>query len=479
MPRYLIAFAFAALIGASTDARSQDRFALVIGNSNYQSVTPLPNPVADAEAVEKFLISAGFEVTSALNLRQSGMRRAVQEFAAKLAGKNEDTVALVYYAGHGVQIDGQNFLIPIDADISNEAEVALEGIRFADIMHVLDMVGSKTRIVILDACRNNPFAEIGNGTGRGLAMVSAPPGSLVAYSTSPGAVAEDGSGTNSPFTQALIAAARKPGVAIENALKDARLAVYNNTDRRQTPWEVSSLTRPFSFFPDASGAEQPPAEKTATAWRRDLRSRSPREAYDLVVREDRVIVYRVFLDVYAGSPLAPRIRGIVDRRLEMMAWFDAVTHNSVAAYEAFLAHYPNSDLAPTARRLTKRIRLRSAVASTSPGALGIDADAAASGPPQVRTVIKEVPSPPRTVVREVIKEVPVVKTVTKVVRVPSPPKTVVKTVRVPVVKTVTKVVRVPTPCRCSVSPRGPSLEGPIRRYRPFRQRPFRNREFRR
>jgi hypothetical protein len=479
MPRYLVAMAtLVVFIATSADARAQNRFALVIGNSSYESVSPLPNPVADANAVTELLTSAGFDVTPALNLNQTGMRRAVQEFAGKLADKGQDSVALVYYAGHGAQIDGQNYLIPVDADINNEAEIALESVRFADIMNVLDTVASRTRIVILDACRNNPFSATGKGAARGLAIVNAPPGSLVAYSTSPGEVAEDGTGTNSPFTQALIAAARKPGVPIENALKDVRLAVHGDTGGRQIPWEVSSLTTPFSFFPGATDAAPPPADENKdVVWRTELRSRSPQEAFDLVVREDRVVVYRVFLDVYAGSPLASRVRSIVDRRLEMMAWFDAVTHNSVAAYEAFLALYPNSDLSLTARRLAKRAQLRSAVASTSPGALGIAAGATAA--PRIRTVIKEVPSPPqiKTVIKEVVKEVPVVKTVTKVVRVPSPPKTVVKTVRVPEVKTVTKVVRVPTPCRCSVSPRGPSFEGPVRRIRPFRQ-PFRQRTFR-
>jgi hypothetical protein len=475
MPRFvprLFAFALltlVALLSLSGVAAAQNRFALVIGNSSYRAVTPLPNPVRDAQAVTAFLRTAGFEVTSALNLDQSDMRRVVRDFAARHADKDKDTVALIYFAGHGVQVDGENYLLPVDADIAREADVALEGVRFADIMNHLDRIRSATRIVILDACRNNPFAD-GNAA-RGLAIVNAPAGSLVAYSTSPGATAEDGSGANSPFAAALLESAKTPGAPIEATLKNVRLAVHKVTDGRQIPWEVSSLVEPFSFFPGAAaGKVEPAREKSAEAWRKELQSASPEQAVEIVLREDRVVVYREFVTLFPQSPLLAHLRSIMERRLEMWDWFEAVSLDQGAGYEAFLKRYPNSDLAVSARRLTERALLRSAMASASPGELGISAQAAAPqvrtvikevrvpSPPEIRTVVKEVrvPSPPeiRTVVKEVpvvktvVKEVPVVKTVTKVVRVPSPP----------VVRTVTKVVRVPTPCRCTQpGGRGPSI----------------------
>src|SRR5205085_5559898 len=130
-----------------------------------------------------------------------------------------------FYAGHGVQVDGENFLVPVDAHIGREADVPLQAMRLGDVMNALAAVPSKTRIVILDACRNNPFSNINKTAGRGLAIVDAPNGSLVAYSTAPGAEAEDGAGANSPFTAAFTRVATERGLPIELALKRVRLAV--------------------------------------------------------------------------------------------------------------------------------------------------------------------------------------------------------------------------------------------------------------
>ncbi len=155
-----IAVVLAVLAGSlfGVPAAAQTRLALVIGNSNYRAVTPLPNPVNDAKAVADELRTAAFDVTQALDVGQADMRRAIKDFAAKISAKGSDTVALVYYAGHGVQVDGENFLVPVDARIQSESDIPREAIRLADLMSALAAVPSKMRIVILDACRNNPFA---------------------------------------------------------------------------------------------------------------------------------------------------------------------------------------------------------------------------------------------------------------------------------------------------------------------------------
>ena len=176
----------------------------MIGNSAYQSAPALPNPANDAKAVAELLQSAGFEVMPASDLTQGDMRRVDRRVRRQGCWrKGQDTVAVVYYAGHGVQVGGENFLVPVDARIKNETEVALQAVRFDDLMNALEAVPTKARIVILDACRNNPFEEMKKTVGRGLAMVNAPVGSVVAYSTSPGTEAEDGQGANSPFTDGL------------------------------------------------------------------------------------------------------------------------------------------------------------------------------------------------------------------------------------------------------------------------------------
>ena len=451
---------------ASTDAAfAQDRFALVIGNSQYKNVSPLTNPSRDVTAVSALLKDAGFEVTAATDLDKTSMSRAVRFFTDQISGKPENTVALVYYAGHGLQVDGENFLVPVDATIGREADVPLEAMRLADLMAMLDTIRSKTRIVILDACRDNPFADIAKSAPRGLALVNAPAGTLVAYSTSPGATAEDGSGNHSPFAQALIKSAKEPGLPIESALKNVRLAVHGATGGRQTPWEVSALTAPFSFFPGATAQLDPNRGKTADGWRKELQGLSPREAFDLSIREDNVTVYEQYIVLYGDDPLAVQVRSIVDRRQMMIAWLEAVTLNTPAAFAAFLARYPDSDLTETARRLEERAKARLSFARSISPVLGLTANALNNQPeirtivrevrvPEVRTVVKEVkvPSPPeiRTVIREVVKEV----------RVPSPPeirvvtRDVIKEVKVPY--EVVKVVRVPGPSRpCNCRPGRP------------------------
>ncbi|NNE21816.1 MAG: caspase family protein [Rhizobiales bacterium] len=433
------------LIGSSTGAWAQERLALIVGNSKYQSLPTLANPSWDVQAIGSLLNSAGFEVTTALDLGQVGMRRKVREFTSALAAKGPDSVALVYFAGHGVQIDGQNYLLPVDAKIKTAADVPLEAVRLADVMNLLNEAPSQTRIVILDACRNDPFDAIKDKIGRGLAIVNAPAGTVVAYSTSPGSVAYDGETTFSPFTKALIEAAAEPGAGVATVFQNARLAVHKATNGLQTPWEVTALTQPFQFFP---GTKKPLSEKSQDAWKNDLRSRSAKDAYDIVVQQNNVTVYQIFLAIFPNGDFSDRIRIITDRRLEMLAWYDAVTLNTIEAYQAFLERYPESDLALTAKRLMERTRARLQVARTGPGALDIEntqTNALAPVGDQkevIKTVVK---------VKTVIKKVPVIKykTIVKKVRVPVIKyREVIR--RVPVIKyrTVVRTVRVPVRCKC-------------------------------
>jgi uncharacterized caspase-like protein len=260
-----IAIAVAALAAwlAGTAAQAETRLALVIGNSNYTTVNKLPNPVNDARAVADDLKAAGFDVTMSLDLTQVDMRRAIQSFAAKVAKKGPDTIALVYYAGHGVQVDGENFLVPIDAKIEREADIAIASVRLADLMNALAGVPSKIRIVILDACRNNPFAT--SKQARGLAIVDAPSGSIVAYSTAPGTEATDGAGGHSPYTAAFIEVSKEPRLQIEQLFKQVRLKVNQATNGQQTPWESSSLTANFWFLPSDEPAPPPSSAVASTA----------------------------------------------------------------------------------------------------------------------------------------------------------------------------------------------------------------------
>src|ERR1700712_1032918 len=256
----------ASMIPTAGSAFAENRVALVIGQSAYRSVPALPNPANDAKAVTQLLTDSGFEVSTASDLSQGQLREQVSAFAGKVAAKGADTVALVFYAGHGMQIDGENYLVPIDVDPKREADIPLQAVRLNDVLNTLTSVPTRMRIVLLDACRNNPFPELNKTAGQGLAIVDAKigaPGTFLSYSTSPGAEAEDGNGADSPYTTALLAAAKEPGLSIEDAFKRVRVAVNKTTEGRQTPWESSSLTDEFRFFGSGdAGAKQPAAKRT-------------------------------------------------------------------------------------------------------------------------------------------------------------------------------------------------------------------------
>src|ERR1700760_1081413 len=160
---------------------AEQRVALVIGNSKYQNTAPLANPDNDAQSVAELLNSAGFEVIAATDLSQNDMIKVVQDFSARIAERGPDTVAMVYYAGHGVQVAGENYLIPVDAKITSPSDLVNNSLRLVDLMATLETIPSRLRIVMLDSYRTNPFPNIDDG--RGLAVVDAPLRSLVGYST--------------------------------------------------------------------------------------------------------------------------------------------------------------------------------------------------------------------------------------------------------------------------------------------------------
>jgi hypothetical protein len=364
--------AFALLSGCAA-VHAENRLALVIGQSAYRAVTPLPNPANDARAMAQLLGDAGFEVLAAPDLTQDGLRQKLSEFAAHMADKGPDTVALVFYAGHGMQIDGENYLIPVDLDPKREADVPLQAVRLNDVLNTLNAVPSTARIVLLDACRNNPFPDINKTAGHGLAIVDAKigaAGTFISFSTSPGAESEDGDGADSPYTTALLKVAKEPGLSIEEAFKRVRVAVNTATSGRQTPWDSSSLTSDFRFFGQASDAAAKPAaaKRSVDDWRNALQGKEPEVANTMVVADGTVEAYEAFVALYAQPPFGPQAKLWLDRQRRMLAWNNAVLGNTAAAYRAFLQAYPDSDLTPTARKLEERTRNRplDAVALAAP-----------------------------------------------------------------------------------------------------------------
>jgi uncharacterized caspase-like protein len=251
------------LAAAGVQAQGERRAALVIGNGAYR-VGPLKNPVNDAQAVGAQLRALGFDVMQRENL---GLRDMIETFRQFSIAARSATVRLVFYAGHGVQVKGRNYLLPVDTEIRGEEEMPAKSADLNELLDRLAAIKQGINIFILDACRNNPFSgtEVVGPDGRrlkfrgiaapGLALVQAPLGSMVAFSTAPGGVALDNPGErNSLYTKHLLAMMQTPGLPIELVFKQVRLGVARETGRAQVPWESSSLTGDFCFRQSADGA---------------------------------------------------------------------------------------------------------------------------------------------------------------------------------------------------------------------------------
>ncbi|MFS2033299.1 caspase domain-containing protein [Polaromonas sp. CT11-55] len=239
---------------AMAQGTPEPRLALLIGNAAYKS-SPLRNPVNDVRLMESVLKESGFTVMKAENASMRDMRRLVREFGDRL--KESGGVGLFYFAGHGVQVRGENFLISTDSDIRNEDEVADDGLNASMVLEKMQTAGNRVNLVILDACRNNPFPSKSRAAPDGLAGMRAPGGSLVAYATAPGSVASDGPGRNGLYTENLARAIRQPGLPVEEVFKQVRTAVRKQSNNQQTPWENTALEGQFAFNGQPASSSRP------------------------------------------------------------------------------------------------------------------------------------------------------------------------------------------------------------------------------
>jgi len=270
--------------GLLAPAHAEKRVALVIGNSAYQTVPKLPNPDNDAKLMSDTLLSLGFFVVGGgarLDLDKSGFDAALNEFSKQLVGAD---IALFYYAGHGVETHGLNYLVPVDADPRDEADVFEQMVSTSDILDRLEKSGTRINLVLLDACRDNPFGGHGvRSTTGGLAQMPAPIGTLISFATQPRSVSLDGDGGHSPYTSALVAAMQRPGSGLFKTFNEVGLAVEKATGGRQLPWVSSSpisgnfyfagrpepaavTARPASDLPAAPTLGNPQAKQNLKGW---------------------------------------------------------------------------------------------------------------------------------------------------------------------------------------------------------------------
>lgn len=242
---------FISIQSYSTDASSEKRIALVIGNSSYKR-SPLRNPKNDAEDISKALKELNFEVITLIDANQQKIEEAVFKFGEELK-KNKSEVGLFYFSGHGCQVDDESYLLPVNENIRSAKDIRYKAVPVGYILGEMEMTDTRINVIILDACRDNPFRGF-RSWNRGLSVVEAPTGSFIAYATSPGDVASDGTGRNGTYTKHLLDKITIPGVPIEQTFKKVRAGVVEETNGRQTPWESSSLTGDFFFKPTETPA---------------------------------------------------------------------------------------------------------------------------------------------------------------------------------------------------------------------------------
>ena len=247
------------LVGADA-AKADRRVAFVVGNGTYRNVTPLPNPPIDAMSMAGLLRNAGFDVVEGINLTRDKMTERLLEFGKKTQGAD---IAVFFYAGHGIAIDGINYLLPVDADIKSEIDVKLGNAISVDFTLDQTMNAAKVKLVFLDACRDNPFAAKikaaastrSGSVQTGLAEMKSGEGTLIAFAAGPGQTALDGEvGTNNPFTRALLAHITQPGVEIQQAMTQVRGQVYEETKQAQLPWGYTNLIGAVYLNPVAAPA---------------------------------------------------------------------------------------------------------------------------------------------------------------------------------------------------------------------------------
>jgi len=297
------------------------RLALVIGNSAYKE-SPLLNPVNDAKDMAQLLSGLGFEVMYKQNVSQAEMKSAIREFGNNIV---KGDVALFYFAGHGAQVNGENYLIPVDAVITKEEEIEYESVNAGLVLAQMTSAANKLNIVILDACRNNPFARSFRSQTHGLAQIRASSGTIIAYATEPGSVAADGRGKNGIYTEELLKAMRSPGLKIEDVFKQVRVAVRNKTQGKQTPWESSSLEGDFYFI-------QPGDNKNK-------------------------VLERV------EAPVAT----LNDATIEMKFWESIEKSNDPKDFEAYLKKYPNGNFVELANNRVKSLEASKGGVPPNPG----------------------------------------------------------------------------------------------------------------
>lgn len=313
-PGWILAAAlwFATLVPAA----AASRLSLVIGNDNYQTIGKLKNPGADAQLIEGKLKEIGFEVDRVADADKATLSRSIRDFGRKIAAAGPGATVLVYYAGHGIQDRGTNYIVPVDADLKVRADLATEAVNLDTLIKMLEQSNVKVGIVVLDACRDSPLPADSRTTKRGLA-VEERPGLYIAFSTDPNNVALDGDGVNSPYAEALAAEIATPGIEIERVFKNVRTRVFEATNGKQQPWESSRLMQEV-FLAGAGAVVRPDTGTTVQPTGPD-----PELEYLKALQVDTAEIYEKLLQRFPNHPRRQLVVSLVQRKAEESLWKQA------------------------------------------------------------------------------------------------------------------------------------------------------------
>lgn len=376
--RLLVSFAaFAALcLAFAASAGAQQRIALVVGNGVYPK-GPIAHSLADGGLVAEALTSIGFEIVEGADVNSGDFRRLFGEFLARVNAAGPDAIAFIYYNGYAIQFEGENYLIPVDAQLNRDSEIPIQGVRLFDLLRPLADAPAITKIVVLDATRPLPFQIQGGEIAPGLGAIEAAPNLLVGYSSAPGTIAPDGPGPYGAYAMAIAEMVREPGLDIDTMFARIRLRTNEATQGAQTPWDVSQLQQVAILVPGQptappAGAQgflaAPQTQVGAPVARRrppprPIQDIGPEDAYAYAVEADDLPTYVEYVRVYPNSAYAPRVWAMIRARREALLWREALLVNSPDAYWTYLERYPDGLYVFDARRRLRRL----AAAERPPG----------------------------------------------------------------------------------------------------------------
>lgn len=387
----------AALVGearaqTSTDQNApaqggpEKRIAFVVGNAAY-TAGALPTTANDAGLIAQTLQAAGFDVIGARDLDHNGLSDAMRDFLGKASAAGPDATVFVYLAGYGLQYQGDNYFLPVDAQIANATDVPIQALRLSDFTRSLATLNNHGSIVVLDAARSYPFPQSASGSqsgapelAGGLALVDPDANQLIAFNAAPGTVAPEENGPYGAYAHALAEMIRSGGLPVADVFDRTRLRVSDLTKGAEVAWDASKFTTPFTFFDRAPDAPAPVAESDTTIRSKPIRAFDEKDAYFAALDRDTLSGYEDFLAAYPHDAMARRVRAIVAARREAITWRETWRADTQEAYWSYLRRYPRGPHVWDARR---RLTHFEAALEPPPTFAVIDYDVPPPPPPEV------------------------------------------------------------------------------------------------